>query len=138
MLPATVEMTEMRFMSAGKRFAHGSCAVEGITTSARSRMSSRSLAVPEGTTSDQIVALFGMPEGAAPAPDDELAQGSSMVHIPANVELAQAFANYAPVAATSILGASITSWIDVDLAPGTYAVTCALPFPGDCRMRWKE
>ena len=72
------------------------------------------LAVPAGTTADQIAALFAMPEDATPAPGDELAQ---------------TLVNYAPAAATSILGAGLTSWIDVDLAPGTYAVICALPFP---------
>jgi hypothetical protein len=72
------------------------------------------VAVPEGTTADQVVALFALPFDATPAPGDELAA---------------ILTDYHPAAATSIMAAGHTSWIDVDISPGTYAVLCAIPFP---------
>jgi hypothetical protein len=109
---ATIEMTEMRFvLPESRRAGPARLKISNIGALAHEF---QMLAVPEGTTANQIAALFAMPEDATPAPDDELAR---------------TLANYAPAAATSILGAGLTSWIDVDLAPGTYAVICALPFP---------
>jgi hypothetical protein len=110
---ATVEMTEMHFMLPEGGLPTGAARLK-ISNIGAIPHEFQVLAVPEGTTADQIAALFAMPEDATPAPGDELAQ---------------ALVDYAPVAATSILGAGLTSWIDTDLAPGTYAVICALPFP---------
>ena len=72
------------------------------------------LAVPEGTTVEQISVLFTLPDTATPAQDDALGQ---------------ALMNFQPVAGMSILAKTQTAWIDVDLPPGTYATMCMLPFP---------
>lgn len=72
------------------------------------------LPVPTGTTATQISALFSLPDTATPAPDDALGQ---------------ALVNFQPVAGMGILAKSRTAWLDVDLAPGTYATLCMLPFP---------
>lgn len=110
----TVELTEMRFILPEGGLPTGAARLQVSNIGAIAH-EFQVLAVPEGTTADRIIALFSLPEGATPAPGDELAQ---------------MMANYQPVAATSILGAGLTSWIDVDLAPGAYAVLCMLPFPG--------
>ena len=108
-----VELTEMNFVLPESGLPTGAARLK-ISNIGAIAHEFQVLAVPEGTNADQIAALFAMPEDATPTPGDELAQ---------------ALVDYAPVAATSILGAGLTSWIDTDLAPGTYAVICALPFP---------
>lgn len=73
------------------------------------------LAVPDGTTTDHAMEMFMLEEGGTPSPDNPLAElvGDS----------------FAPVAATSILSPGVTTWLDIDLTPGTYLVMCPLPFP---------
>jgi hypothetical protein len=110
---ATVELTEMYFILPDAGLPTGTSVLK-ISNIGAIPHEFQVLAVPEGTTADQIVALFALPFDATPTPGDPLAE---------------MMANYAPVAASSIIGAGITSWIDADLAPGTYAVLCALPFP---------
>ena len=70
---ATIEMTEMRFVLPESRRA-GPARLK-ISNIGALPHEFQMLAVPEGTTADQIAALFAMPEDATPAPDDELAQG---------------------------------------------------------------
>lgn len=110
---ATVELTEMHFILPDAGLPSGA-AVLKISNIGAIAHEFQVLAVPDGTTADQVAALFALPEDATPVPGDALQE---------------ALFNYSPAAATSIIGAGITSWIDVDLAPGTYAVLCALPFP---------
>src|SRR5262249_37091688 len=82
---ATVEMTEMRFVlpEGGLPIGPSTLEVKNIGAIAHEF---QVVAVPEGTTPEQIEALFMLPEDATPAPGDELAQ---------------ALADYQPVAATS-------------------------------------
>ncbi len=110
---AEVELTEMHFILPDGGLPTGPVRLE-IANIGAIPHEFQVLPVPEGTTADQIVALFALPEDATPVPGDALQE---------------ALFAYQPVAATSIIGAGITSWIDMDLAPGTYAVICALPFP---------
>lgn len=110
---ATVELTEMRFILPERGLPTGAARLELQNIGAEAH-EFQVLAVPEGTTADQIMALFALPENATPPPDDPLAT---------------ALANYQPVAAMSILGAGRTAWLDTDLPAGTYAVMCMLPFP---------
>lgn len=111
---ATVELAEMHFVlpEAGLPSGAGVLKISNIGAIPHEF---QMMPVPDGTTADQVAALFAMPSDATPVPGDALQE---------------AMANYQPVAASSIIGAGITSWIDVDIAPGTYAVICALPFPG--------
>ena len=112
---AQIELTEMSFILPEAGLPTGAVRLKVSNIGAIAH-EFQVLAVPEGTTPDQIVALFALPFDATPIPGDPVSE---------------MLANYQPVAATSILGAGLTSWIDVDIAPGTYAVICALPFPGD-------
>lgn len=110
---ATVELTEMHFILPETGLPSGASVLK-ISNIGAIPHEFQVLAVPEGTTADQIVGLFALPFDATPIPGDPLSE---------------MLANYAPVAASSIIGAGITSWIGADLPPGTYAVLCALPFP---------
>lgn len=110
---AEVEMTEMRFVLPEGGLPTGPVTLK-ISNIGAIAHEFQVVAVPAGTTPDQIIALFSLPEDATPAPGDELAE---------------MLVNYSPVAATSVLAAGHTSWIDVDIAPGVYAVLCAIPFP---------
>ena len=109
----TVELTEMHFILPEGGLPSGKSVLK-ISNIGAIPHEFQVLAVPEGTTADEIVALFALPFDATPIPGDPLSE---------------MLANYQPVAASSIIGAGITSWIDADLQPGTYAVLCALPFP---------
>lgn len=109
----TVELTEMRFVLPDTGLPAGPARIELRNIGAMPH-EFQVLPVPDGTTTDQIMALFSMPENATPPPDNPLAQ---------------ALVAYQPVAAMGILGAGLTSWLDVDLAARTYAVLCMLPFP---------
>jgi hypothetical protein len=71
--------------------------------------------VPEGTTVDHVMEVFMLEEGGTPTPENPLASISEDEFLPA--------------AATSILAPGVTTWLDLDLAPGTYMVMCPLPFP---------
>lgn len=73
------------------------------------------LAVPDGTTTDHAMEMFMLEDGDSPSPDNPLAELVGD--------------NFAPVAATSILSPGVTTWLDIDLAPGSYLVMCPLPFP---------
>ncbi len=76
------------------------------------------LEVPEGTTTDQIIRLFALPEDGSATPEADL------------VELFDLWtAEYLPVAACAMLGSGASSWLDADLPAGTYAAVCPLPFP---------
>jgi hypothetical protein len=110
---ATVELTEMHFILPDSGLPSGASVLK-ISNIGAIPHEFQVLAVPEGTTADQIVGLFALPLDATPIPGDPLSE---------------MLANYAPVAASSIIGAGVTSWIDADLPPGTYTVLCALPFP---------
>ena len=110
---AMVELTEMRFILPDRGLPVGPIRLRVSNIGAIAH-EFQVMAVPEGTTADQIAALFALPFDATPTPGDALAE---------------LMTNYQPAAATSIIGAGITSWIDTDLTPGTYAVLCALPFP---------
>jgi hypothetical protein len=110
---ATVELTEMHFILPDTGLSSGTSVLK-ISNIGAIPHEFQVLAVPEGTTADQIVALFALPFDATPVPGDPLSE---------------MMANYQPAAATSIIGAGVTSWIDADLPPGAYAVLCALPFP---------
>ncbi len=73
------------------------------------------LSVPEGATTDHAMEMFMLEEtGGTPSPDNLLANLND---------------EWAPVAACSILAPGVTTWIDIDLAPGSYLVMCPLPFP---------
>lgn len=111
---ATVELTEMHFILPETGLPTGKSVLK-ISNIGAIAHEFQVLAVPEGTTADQVIALFSLPFDATPTPGDPLAE---------------VMTNYQPAAASSIIGAGITSWIDADLAPGAYAVLCALPFPG--------
>ena len=110
---ATIELTEMHFILPDAGIPSGPSLLKVANIGAIPH-EFQVLPVPEGTTADQVSALFAMPEDATPVPGDALQEALSM---------------YQPVVATSILGAGLTSWIDVDVPAGTYAVICALPFP---------
>ncbi len=110
---ATVELTEMRFILPDSGLPGGPSTLK-LSNIGASAHEFQLLAVPDGTTTDQILALFSLPENATPPPDDPLAN---------------ALIAYQPVAAASIIGAGITAWLDTNLEPGTYAVLCMLPFP---------
>jgi hypothetical protein len=110
---ATVELTEMHFILPDDGLPGGPALLK-IANIGAIPHEFQVLPVPEGTTADQVAAIFASPEDATPIPGDALQE---------------AMFTYQPVAATSILGAGLTAWIDADLAPGTYAVICALPFP---------
>lgn len=109
---AEVEMTEMHFILPEDGLPTGPARLQ-ISNIGAIAHEFHLLTVPEGTTTDQLMALMDSPEDATPTPGNALQE---------------ALFNYAPVAATSILGAGLTSWIDVDLNSGTYAVMCVLPF----------
>ncbi len=111
---ATVELTEMQFIVSDGGLASGPTRIKlsNIGTIAHEF---QVLAVPDGTTTDEILALFALPDNATPPADDPLAT---------------ALVDYQPAAAMSILGAGLTAWLDTDLEPGTYALLCMLPFPG--------
>ncbi|MCC6943261.1 MAG: hypothetical protein IT335_01720 [Thermomicrobiales bacterium] len=73
------------------------------------------LAVPDGSTTDHAMEMFMVEEtGGTPSPDNPLATLND---------------DFAPVAATSIVAPGVTTWLDIDLAPGSYLVMCPLPFP---------
>jgi hypothetical protein len=110
---ATVELTEMHFILPDAGLPSGASLLK-ISNIGAIPHEFQVLAVPEGTTADQVVALFALPFDATPIPGDPLSE---------------MMANYQPAAASSIIGAGVTSWIDADLPAGTYAVLCALPFP---------
>ncbi len=112
---ATVELTEMRFVLPEDGLPGGVAQLKVSNIGAIAH-EFQVMAVPEGTTTDELLALFALPPDATPLADDPLTT---------------ALTNYQPAAATSILGAGLTTWLDTDLAPGTYAVLCMLPFPGD-------
>lgn len=114
--PATdteIELTEMHFMLPESGLPAGPARLQLNNIGAIAH-EFQVLPVPVGTTTDQIMELFMLPEDATPPPDNPAAA---------------ALMNYQPVAAMSILGAGRTAWLDVDLKPGTYAVMCMLPFP---------
>ncbi len=111
---ATVEMTEMRFILPDAGLLSGKSRLKVANIGAIAH-EFQVTAVPEGTTIDQMIELFNLPFDATPTPD---------------LPLSQILVDYHPAAATSIMAAGHTSWIDVDIAPGTYAVMCMLPFPG--------
>lgn len=71
--------------------------------------------VPDGTTVDHVMEVFMLEEGGTPTPDNPLSTISEDEFLPA--------------VATSIVGQGVTTWLDIDLAPGTYMVMCPLPFP---------
>ncbi|MCA9859931.1 MAG: hypothetical protein KC438_09420, partial [Thermomicrobiales bacterium] len=71
--------------------------------------------VPDGTTTDHAMEMFMLDEGGTPAPENPMSAMSEDEFVPA--------------AATSIIAPGVTSWLDIDLAPGTYLVMCPLPFP---------
>lgn len=71
--------------------------------------------VPDGTTTDHVMELFMLEEGDAPSPENPLS--------------ALTEEEFVPAAATSIIAPGVTSWLDIDLSPGTYMVMCPLPFP---------
>lgn len=110
---ATVELTEMKFDLPEGGLPAGKARLKLSNIGAMAH-EFQVLAVPDGTTTDQMMALFAMPENATPPPDDPLAN---------------ALATYQPAAGMSILGSGLTAWLDTDLTPGTYAVLCMLPFP---------
>lgn len=110
----TVEETEMRFILPESGLTSGSYTME-IKNIGAIAHEFQVVAVPEGTTVDDMVKLFSLPFDATPTPD---------------FPLSSILADYHPAAAASILAAGRTCWIDVDIDPGTYAVLCAVPFPG--------
>lgn len=111
----TVEATEMRFVFPNGALSAGPATVKVANIGAIAH-EMQIVAVPEGTTIDQMKELFSLPFDATPPPGNELAK---------------ILVDYHPAAAASILAAGHTCWLDIDLQPGTYAVLCALPFPGD-------
>lgn len=71
--------------------------------------------VPEGTTVDNVMEMFMQEEGGTPSPENPLSTINEDEFLPA--------------AAVSIIAPGVTSWLDLDLAPGTYMVMCPLTFP---------
>jgi hypothetical protein len=67
------------------------------------------LPVPADFTEDHFMTLMSLPWDATPPPG-----------IPAF--------EYLPTAAIGILAPGLTSWLDVQLAPGRYMGVCMLPF----------
>lgn len=64
--------------------------------------------VPDGTTMDDIAALLAMPDDATPAPG--MLQESDIALVPGGQVILQS--------------AGTTTWMDVDVQPGTYVLVC--------------
>ncbi|MGH2532403.1 MAG: hypothetical protein ACRDJW_08860 [Thermomicrobiales bacterium] len=73
--------------------------------------------VPEGTTKEQVVELAGSFFGPPASPE-------------AGAAPALAFEDVVDVAETLVLSNGRANWIEVDLAPGTYAAICFMPAAG--------
>ncbi len=110
---ATIELTEMHFVLPEGGLPAGPARLKLSNIGAIAH-EFQVLPVPEGTTTDQIMELFALPEDATPPPDNPVAA---------------ALMDYQPVASISILGAGRTAWLDSNLEPGTYVALCMLPFP---------
>lgn len=110
---AVIELKEMQFVLPQNGLPAGPARLKLSNVGAMAH-EFQVLPVPAGTTVDQMQALFAMLDNATPPPNDPLAAALSA---------------YQPVAAMSILGEGRTAWLDTDLAAGTYAVLCMLPFP---------
>lgn len=111
---ASVDLIEMAFTWGQPALSSGPQVLE-VTNLGATLHDIQFLAVPEGTTTDHAMEMFMLEEGATPPADNPLSTISGE--------------NFAPVAATSILAPGVTSWLDIDLAPGSYLVMCPLPFP---------
>jgi hypothetical protein len=110
----SVELVEMAFTWGQDALPSGPQLLQ-ITNAGATLHDIQFLSVPEGATTDHAMEMFMLEEtGGTPSPDNLLANLND---------------EWAPVAACSILAPGVTTWIDIDLAPGSYLVMCPLPFP---------
>lgn len=110
----SVELVDMAFNWGQEALSAGPQLLK-VTNSGSTLHDIQFLAVPEGATTDHAMELFMVEmEGGTPSPENPLVAVNE---------------NFAPVAATSILGNGVTTWLDLDLAPGNYLVMCPLPLP---------
>ncbi len=111
-----VIMQEMSFTFPADKFASGPMRIK-LTNKGALVHEAQILAVPDGTTRDQVVQLFAMAQEPSATPEADLAA------------LADTFDAWKTTAAMSMLGPGRSSWLDLDLTPGTYTIACPLPFP---------
>lgn len=111
---ASVDLAEMAFTWGQDPFPPGPQLLE-VTNLGATLHDIQFLAVPAGTTTDHAMEVFMLADsGGTPSPDNPLASLTE---------------DFAPVAASSIVSPGVTTWLNVDLAPGNYLVMCPLPFP---------
>lgn len=111
---ASVELIEMGFVWGQEALLAGPQLLK-VTNSGATLHDIQFLAVPDGTTSDHAMEMFMLEEmGGTPSPDNPLSALND---------------EFAPVAATSIVAPGVTTWLGIDLTPGSYLVMCPLPFP---------
>lgn len=110
----SVQLVEMGFSGGLDTFPAGPQLLQ-VTNTGTTLHDIQFLAVPEGSTTEHAMEMFMLEEsGGTPSPDNPLSALND---------------EFAPVAATSILAPGVTTWVNVDLAPGSYLVMCPLPFP---------
>ncbi len=110
----SVQLVEMGFSWGQDAFPAGPQLLQ-VTNTGTTLHDIQFLAVPEGSTTEHAMEMFMLEEsGGTPSPDNPLSALND---------------EFAPVAATSILAPGVTTWVNVDLAPGSYLVMCPLPFP---------
>ncbi len=114
---AEVGMIEMAFQFSTTSFPTGPQRIKLVNNGAMLH-DFQMVAVPEGTTADQMIRLWAMPEDGSATPEPDLEEVYNLL-----------VAEYLPAAAISMLGGGETAWLDLDLPVGTYAVVCPLPFP---------
>ncbi len=110
----SVELTEMSFTWGQDAVRSGPQLLE-VSNAGATLHDIQFYPVPEGTTLDHVMEMFMLEEGGTPPPENPLS--------------ALAEDEFLPAAAASIVAPGVTSWIDMELAPGTYLVMCPLPFP---------
>jgi hypothetical protein len=75
--------------------------------------------VPEGTTEEDVLALFNQDQQDQATPDAGAAP----------VEAGLDFSDVVEVGYSSILSSGQANWIELDLTPGTYVAICFMPTP---------
>jgi hypothetical protein len=109
----TIEMADMEFVFPAEGLRAGPMRWKIANTGAFPH-EMHVVPVPEGTTVEHVVEVIPLDEG------DPVSEGNPLVDF---------WTTYGPVAATSLLSVGRTSWIDVDLLPGTYALLCLVGVP---------
>ena len=110
----SVQLVEMGFTWGQNAFPSGPQLLE-VVNSGATLHDIQFYPVPVGTTIDHVMEMFMLEDtGGTPSPDNPLSSAGE---------------EFVPQAATSILSPGVTTWLDIDLAPGSYLVMCPLPFP---------